>query len=313
MAGPMETRRLTARDGRTLDFTLLGFGAVPLGNYMQPLAEADCDRAVEAAWDCGVRYFDTAPVYGLGLADMRVGRVLRKLPRDQFVISTKVGRTLIPCAYGEQNAKVFVGTPSYRFEFDYSYDAVMRSFEESLRRLGLDRVDILYVHDLDSRVHGGSEGFEKRLRELFDRGGWRALDELRASGDAGRAALATFASFETNAPRFDDLLGAAIVLFQAIRDFLRVERPNGDATIIETLHDLWVLQRFPYSICQHLDPSRRRALRDRQRVPGEHIEPREPIGEPWNVRKDRRTPQRRHCHDLQLAGLHVLKHRRHIQ
>ncbi len=182
MPGPMEIRRLIARSGRTLDFTLLGFGAVPLGNYMQPLEEAACDKAMEAAWDCGIRYFDTAPYYGLGLADMRVGRVLRKLPRDQFVISTKVGRTLIPCAYGEQNAKVFVGTPSYRFEFDYSYDAVMRSFEESLLRLGLDRVDILYVHDLDAKVHGGPELFEKRLRELFDRGGWRALDELRSAG-----------------------------------------------------------------------------------------------------------------------------------
>ena len=180
--GAMEARRFVARSGQTLDFTPLGFGAVPLGNYMQPLDEADCDRTVEAAWDCGIRYFDTAPVYGLGLADTRVGRVLRTLPRDQFVLSTKVGRTLLPCEEGEQNAKIFVNTPRYRFEFDYSYDAVMRSFEESLRRLGLERVDILYIHDLDQRIHGDQERFEQRLRELFDLGGWRALDELRAAG-----------------------------------------------------------------------------------------------------------------------------------
>lgn len=182
MPSTIETRQFVAHNGRVLDFSLLGFGAVPLGNYMQSLEEAECDRTVQAAWDCGIRYFDTAPVYGLGLADTRVGRILRTLPRDHFVISTKVGRTLIPCTDGEQNAKIFVNTPLYRFEFDYSYDAVMRSFEESLRRLGLDRVDILYVHDLDERIHGGRDQYELRLRELFDRGGWRALDELRSSG-----------------------------------------------------------------------------------------------------------------------------------
>lgn len=178
----MQTRRLATRNGRTLDFSLLGFGAVPLGNYMQSLDEAECDRTVQAAWDCGIRYFDTAPVYGLGLADARVGRVLRKLPRDRFLLSSKVGRALIPCAEGEQNAKIFFGTPRFRFEFDYSYDGVMKSFEESLGRLGLERVDILYVHDLDAIIHGDRARYEERLRELFDRGGWRALDELRSAG-----------------------------------------------------------------------------------------------------------------------------------
>lgn len=178
----MESRRLVTRSGRTLDFTPLGFGAVPLGNYMQALDEAACDRTVEAAWDGGIRYFDTAPVYGLGLADTRLGRVLRTRPRDQYLLSTKVGRALVPCADGEQNVRIFVDTPPYRFEFDYSYDGVMRSFGESLRRLGLERVDILYVHDIDAIVHGDREQSEQRLRELFDRGGWRSLDELRAGG-----------------------------------------------------------------------------------------------------------------------------------
>ena len=182
MPSAMEIRSLIGRSGRTLDFTLLGFGSVPLGNYMQSLDESDCDRTVEAAWDCGIRYFDTAPVYGLGLADKRVGRVLRTLPRDQFVLSTKVGRALVPCKEGEQNVRIFVDTPPYKFEFDYSYDGVMRSFEESLLRLGLDRVDILYVHDIDATIHGDSERYEQRLRELFGLGGWRALDELRSAG-----------------------------------------------------------------------------------------------------------------------------------
>ena len=182
MPNATEIRRLVTRSGRTLDFTLLGFGAVPLGNYMTALAESDCDSTVEAAWRSGIRYFDTAPVYGLGLADTRVGRVLRTMPRDQFVISTKVGRALLPCADGEQNVKIFVNTPRYRFEFDYSYDGVMRSFEQSLGRLGLERVDILYVHDIDATIHGDRERSEQRLRELFDLGGWRALDQLRTDG-----------------------------------------------------------------------------------------------------------------------------------
>ena len=182
MSSAVELRRLVARSGQALDFTLLGFGSVPLGNFLQPLDESTSDSTVEAAWDCGIRYFDTAPVYGLGLAETRLGRVLRTLPRDQFVISTKVGRALVPCAEGEQNTKIFVNTPRYRFEFDYSYDGVMRSFEESLRRLGLERVDILYVHDIDAIVHGDREKSNQRLRELFDNGGWRALDQLRSDG-----------------------------------------------------------------------------------------------------------------------------------
>ena len=137
MSSAIEIRRLVTRGGRPLDFTLLGFGSAPLGNYLQPLDESACDRTVEAAWDCGIRYFDTAPFYGLSLAELRVGRVLRALPRDRFLISTKVGRALVPCAEGEQKPELFVNTPPYRVEFDYSYDGVVRSFEGSLRRLGL--------------------------------------------------------------------------------------------------------------------------------------------------------------------------------
>jgi D-threo-aldose 1-dehydrogenase len=176
-------RRFKTRAGRELCFTSLGFGSAPLGNYLRPLSEEDCDRTLAAAWDCGMRYFDTAPLYGLGLSEMRVGRLLQRCPRKEFIVSTKVGRVLTPCAKEDVNGLFFVETPQVRFDYDYSYDGVMRSYEESLARLGLDRVEILYVHDLCGLTHGGRAASEARIRELIDTGGWRALTELRDSGE----------------------------------------------------------------------------------------------------------------------------------
>ncbi|MBI2969898.1 MAG: aldo/keto reductase [Gammaproteobacteria bacterium] len=177
------SRRFVTRAGRKLIFTALGFGSAPLGNYLHPLSEEQCDRTLTAAWDGGIRYYDTAPLYGLGLSETRVGRLLQRKERSDFVISTKVGRLLEPCAKDEVNGMFFVETPQVRFYYDYSYDGVMRSYEDSLKRLGLDRVDILYVHDVCAIVHGGREASEARIRELIDTGGWRALAELRDSGE----------------------------------------------------------------------------------------------------------------------------------
>ena len=129
-----------------------------------------------------MRYFDTAPFYGLGLSEMRVGRLLSLRRREDFILSTKVGRLLVPCAKEEVNGVFFVDTPQVRFHYDYSYDGVMRSYEASLKRLGLDRVDILWVHDVCGLVHGGREASEAKIQELIDTGGWRALAELRDSG-----------------------------------------------------------------------------------------------------------------------------------
>src|SRR5262245_16022990 len=132
-----DRRHFVTRAGRELTFTALGFGSAPLGNYLRPLSEAECDQTLATAWDAGLRYFDTAPLYGLGLSEMRVGRMLAQRPRNKFVLSTKVGRLLTPCAKEEVNGLFFVETPQVRFSYDYSYDGVMRSYEESLERLGL--------------------------------------------------------------------------------------------------------------------------------------------------------------------------------
>jgi D-threo-aldose 1-dehydrogenase len=178
-----DVRRFTTRGGHRLEFTALGFGAAQIGNYLRPLRDEDCAATLAEAWSAGVRYYDTAPFYGLGLSEQRLGRMLCSYPRDDFVISTKVGRVLDPCAPGEENGILFVDTPQVRFSYDYSYDGIMRSFAESLGRLGLDRIDILFVHDLDTLVHGAEDVVEGYLRELVDGGGWRALEELRDSGD----------------------------------------------------------------------------------------------------------------------------------
>lgn len=124
---------------------------------------------VEAAWDAGIRYFDTAPLYGFGHAERRLGAVLRTKPREEFVVSTKVGRLLREDAESEPG-QAWKGTPPLNPVFDFSYDATMRSVEESLRRLGLDRVDILLIHDPD-----------QHFREALG-GAYRALDRLRADG-----------------------------------------------------------------------------------------------------------------------------------
>jgi D-threo-aldose 1-dehydrogenase len=165
-----------------LSFTELGFGSAPLGNLFKAVSEEAAQAVLEAAWDGGVRYFDTAPLYGLGLSETRINRFLRGKPRGDYVISTKVGRLLstTPPGSGDGIGK-WIDVPSRRERFDYSHDGVFRSLEASLERLGLDRVDILYVHDLDIFTHGSEAAKADRLAE-FMAGGYRALCRLRDEG-----------------------------------------------------------------------------------------------------------------------------------
>jgi D-threo-aldose 1-dehydrogenase len=149
----------------------LSLGTAPLGNLFAPVAEEDADATVAAALGAGLTYVDTAPHYGLGLAERRLGRLLAGRPRDAFAISTKVGRLVRPLAPGETaDPQGFADTPRARRVWDFSGDGVRRSLEESLERLGLDRVDIVLVHDPDDHEREAREQAFPALAELRDQG-----------------------------------------------------------------------------------------------------------------------------------------------
>ena len=178
----MKTRHFDRIGNGGLTFTELGFGTAPLGNLYRAVSDEDANATLEAAWEAGCRYFDTAPLYGLGLSETRLNPFLRCKKRDDYVLSTKVGRIMRACP-PEQRTGIgkFFDTPSRREVYDYSYDGVMRSFEASLERLGVDRIDILFVHDVDIFTHGSKEASDRRIEE-FMRSGYYALLSLRDQG-----------------------------------------------------------------------------------------------------------------------------------
>ena len=167
--------------GRTgLEVSALGFGSAPLGDIYEVLDDRLAIDTVETAAKAGVTLFDTAPLYGQGSAEHRVGTALRRRPRGSYVVSTKVGRLLAPAPKGRIRTSRFVGGLEFDVANDYSYDAAMRSHEQSLHRLGLPAVDVVLIHDADAWTHGPEEG-PKRYREAMD-GAYRALDRLRSEG-----------------------------------------------------------------------------------------------------------------------------------
>jgi D-threo-aldose 1-dehydrogenase len=154
-----------------LRVSALALGTAPLGNLFAPVAEEDAAATVGSALEAGLTYVDTAPHYGLGLAERRLGRLLAGVPRDRFVVSTKVGRLVRPLAPGETaDPEGFADSPPARRVWDLSGDGVRRSLEESLERLGLDRVDILLLHDPDDHEREAYEQAFPALIELRDQG-----------------------------------------------------------------------------------------------------------------------------------------------
>jgi D-threo-aldose 1-dehydrogenase len=149
----------------------LGFGGGPIGNLFSEVSDEDAAGALAAAWDAGIRYFDTAPHYGLGLSERRTGEFLRTRPRHEFVVSTKVGRVLEPFdGGGDDLAHGFAVPATHRRAWDFSADGVKRSLESSLERLGLDRVDVVYAHDPDEHWEQAISEAVPALLELRDQG-----------------------------------------------------------------------------------------------------------------------------------------------
>ena len=155
--------------------TPLSFGGAPIGNLYRETGDADARAAIDAAWRSGVRYFDTAPHYGLGLSERRLGEALSERPRDEYVISTKVGRLLVPGDDGPGLSEGYAVRAGLRRRWDFSRDGVLRSLEGSLERLGLDRVDVLYLHDPDDHWEQAAGQAYPALAELRDQGVVRAI------------------------------------------------------------------------------------------------------------------------------------------
>jgi len=178
-----DTAVLNNRTKCPVPLTRMGFGGAPLGNLYRKVSDADAQAALQAAYDAGIRFFDTAPQYGLGRSELRFAEALGRFGRDSIQLSTKVGRLLEDCTPEEVTPEAFVDVPQKRIVFDYTYDGVMRSYEASKTRLGVKQADILLVHDVCAFSQGSQEASDAKVRELFDGGGYRALVELRDAGE----------------------------------------------------------------------------------------------------------------------------------
>ncbi len=161
--------------------TQLGLGGASYGELFHRVPEPDAYAAIQAAWDGGVRYFDTAPWYGRGLSELRTGAGLRPHPRGEYVLSTKIGRWLRARPDAGFDRSPWVGGGDFDVVFDYTYDGIMRAYEQSQLRLGLPRYDLAVIHDLDHMYHGTGQRFEGYLTQLAT-SGWRAISQLRTEG-----------------------------------------------------------------------------------------------------------------------------------
>ena len=215
--------------------TRLGLGTAPLAGLFEAVPEHQALAVIERAWEAGIRFYDTAPLYGHGLAEIRVGKVLRHKPREEFTLASKVGRLLRADAPPEPG-QAYVGTPPVNPVFDFSYDGVMRSVEESRERLGLERIEILHIHDPDDHYDAALNG------------AYRALDRLRTDGviaavGAGmnRAEMLTRFAREAN---FDCFLlaGRYTLLDQvALKELLPVCLEKGVAIIAGGVYNSGIL------------------------------------------------------------------------
>lgn len=163
-----------------LSLTRLGMGCAAIGGLYHSCDATDARLAVDAAWDLGLRYFDTAPFYGYTLSEHRLGEALRERPRTQFTISSKVGRLMKPDRSVRPGDDGWAAPLPFRPHYDYTYEAILQSHQDSLQRLGIECIDILFVHDIGAMTHGALH--DQYWQQLTKGGGFRALEQLRQSG-----------------------------------------------------------------------------------------------------------------------------------
>jgi D-threo-aldose 1-dehydrogenase len=183
LATPMDPTHKRPMGTTGIEVTQLGFGGASIGELFVRVSETDAQATLATAWDAGIRYFDTAPWYGRGLSELRTGALLRDHPRHEYALSTKVGRWLRPATDEGFRGDPWLGGAPNEVVFDYTYDGIMRSVEQSRLRLGITRFDIAYIHDLD-RLYFDAETWDAHFADLAD-SGWKALEALRSSGQIG--------------------------------------------------------------------------------------------------------------------------------
>lgn len=169
-----------------LALTALGMGGAPIAGLYEAIPAADARAALDGAWNLGMRYFDTAPYYGFTLSEHRFGEALRERPRNEYVISTKAGRLMKP-SHVPYTGRDWTAPLPFLPHYDYTYDAILRSHEDSLQRLGIERIDILLVHDIGRVTHGDKH--DHYWAQLTKGGGFKALEELRNSGQVSAVGL----------------------------------------------------------------------------------------------------------------------------
>ena len=168
--------------------TLLGLGTAPLGNMFTVITEDEVHDCLERVWQGGIRFFDTAPFYGYGLAERRLGDFLRTKPRNEYILCNKIGRLLKPRRDSMPTDTFFLSTLPFNPVYDYSYDATMRSYEDSMQRMGLDSFDILLIHDVGVAEHGDRQ--PEVFKEAME-GAGKALTKLRDEGEIGAIGFGT--------------------------------------------------------------------------------------------------------------------------
>ena len=177
---PILARRSVGKTA--LQVSVLGFGGAPLGGFRSDVDDKISDATIATALASGISYFDTAPFYGYGRSEQRLGRVLSRRPEGSFVLSSKVGRVLEKLAPGEDTTHLRQGGRPYRPRFDYSYDGAIKSWEQSKKRLNLERIDLLYIHDVDNKTHVSDDAVRRRFDECL-KGAIPALRDLREAGE----------------------------------------------------------------------------------------------------------------------------------